>query len=1112
MRNWFCAGFRHLAWLLVLALVTTATATAAAQPYAPTTGTINNLVVFIRFSDQPEFSRPLSYYDNLFNFASNSLKNFYLENSYNTLTVNSTFYPASTGAVVSYQDAHPTAYYQAYHAATNPSGYQGAESTARETDLVTNALNAIKDHIPDGLNLDGNGDGYIDHIVFEVYSTNANPLPVLFYSRATYDASGAIVVNGKKVGNYTWVSASQDFQPSFVGALEIHEMGHSFGYPDLRDNSGRTPVGDWDVMSLSRPVHSGAYMKNRFTGWIRSIPTITAYGTYTINDLTQATNNSYKIAIPNSSEFLVLEYRKAVGPFESNLFGSGLCVTRVNEAAGIWGNLDGPPYFLYYYRVDGSTSNDGTGNAWTACLNAESGRTQFNDRSNPACFRSDGSPCGISLHSVGSTSGSTLTFSVGDPNAVTVTRAISGYLYNGGNRVIGATVTLSGDANSAVTTGNLGTYAFSVAEHGNYTITPAKANLTFAPINAMFANVTADQTQNFPSTNNTNTISGTVSSAGMPMSGVTVTVSGGNYPAPATTDANGGYSFTVYAGSDYEIWPAKPGFLFSPSSVTVSNVTASLVQSFSTVLSASTTTTTTTAPTTSTTSTPATTTSTTVATTTTTTLAAVTTIPTTSTTTSTSTAAPTTTTTSSPTTTTTTTTTTITAAGESFALTTARTFTAGAGSTVIIPAGSAAAGSLISLPAPPSSGGAQASVAVMIGGQSLKVSGVSTDAVIAVGTAIIDGVPTTVLRTTSGTASATSTVLSQPLFAVGNTIVISAATFATATSALNGTTGDTTLGVALGAVTLSAATIAGGRMLAGEYALLNSAGVVSSVTLGSAGGTGAVGDPLVIAGKPANLDLGGVILPSLKGAALRIDGGMQSLERAILAVAPGVALGTGGQTASGALPVSAGNTRAYLQPMGAVTIDASQPDGTTIRDDGLIQLARNGVLVTFAPGLADTRQFATDLGTVVADATMRISASGAIVTRAGGTQWVFQPGLAVTPGAATGLAGFETDRSGLVVYRDGAGNRQTLYPTFLDPSALGLMLKTTFGPGIGVVPDFAGSVRVNIASFPARILKPDYTMTVVPETQKGKSWWSDAGTGKFFIVYADGSAQGFSAE
>ncbi len=556
-----------------------------ARPYAPTTGTINNLAVFIRFSDQPEFTQSASYYDGLFNTASNSLKNFYLENSYNTLTVNSTLLPTPSGnAIVSYQDSQPTAYYQPYNASTNPIGYVGAQSTARETALITNALNAVSAQIPGGLNLDGDGDGFIDHISFEVYSTNANPLPGIFFSRATFDTSGSVVLNGLKVGSYTWNTASQDFPGVPLGNTEIHEMGHSFGYPDLRGNGGRTPVGNYDTMSISTATtHAGAYEKFRFTNWILAIPEITgAYGTYAINDLTQSTNNAYKIKLANSNEFLILEYRKASGPFESHLPGSGLCVTRVNESAGMWGNLGGPPFFLYYFRVDGTPASDGVGANFT-CLSAETGRTQLNDNSNPYCFKSDGSPCGISIYNVGTSSGSSISFSLGDPSVATVNRVISGFLFNGGNRVSNATVTLSGDANAMTTTDSLGRYLFVVNNGGNYVVTPSKVNLSFSPAAVTYTGIGSDQVQNYSAANNTNTISGTVTSGGQPVSGAVVTCTGGNFPAPVTTDATGTYAFSVYAGADYVVHASKTNYFFTPASKSLTNVTTNLSgQDFST--------------------------------------------------------------------------------------------------------------------------------------------------------------------------------------------------------------------------------------------------------------------------------------------------------------------------------------------------------------------------------------------------------------------------------------------------------------------------------------------------------------------------------------------------
>lgn len=570
----------------------------AARPFAPATGTINNLVVFIRFSDQPAFTQLFSYYDGLFNSDTKSLKNFYIESSYSTLTVTSFFpLPALSSRSTdgfSYKDLHPTSYYAPYNVSTNPTGYQTAlEGTQREIELVTNALAAIKDQIPGGLDLDGDNDGFIDHITFEVYSSQLYPQPVKFYSRAAFDSSGSIVINGKQVGSYTWVAASQDSPEFYLASVEIHEMGHSFGYPDLRGNAGRTPVGDWDVMSMSKPVHSGAYMKNKFTGWVASIPEITSYGTYSINDLTQSTNNSYKISIPGRNEFLVLEYRKAAGAFESNLPGSGLCITRVNEAAGISGNLGGPPFFLYYFRPGGTLVSEASNTNAFTCLSAETGQTQFNDYSNPACFLSDGSPCGISIYNIGSASGSSVTFSVGNPATTTVTHVIRGNVTYGSttNRVIGATVTLSGDALGEATTalgGGTTAYLFTVNAGGSYTVTPTMANVIFNPVSATVSPITLDQVLNFSATKITKTISGTITSAGLPMGGVPVIFNcpaGGNYVGQMTTDVTGAYSFVVDAGSTCSVWPSKLNYNFSPNSKSFSNITSNQSQDFATISS-----------------------------------------------------------------------------------------------------------------------------------------------------------------------------------------------------------------------------------------------------------------------------------------------------------------------------------------------------------------------------------------------------------------------------------------------------------------------------------------------------------------------------------------------
>ncbi|MDV7396982.1 hypothetical protein RZS08_36625, partial [Arthrospira platensis SPKY1] len=91
-------------------------------------GTLNNIVIYIRFSDQEEFTSDTIVNWNRFNETgsnTSSVLEYFREVSYNKLDVPSTFYPVSPDNIVrSYQDSFPRAYYMPYNAVTNPEGYQ----------------------------------------------------------------------------------------------------------------------------------------------------------------------------------------------------------------------------------------------------------------------------------------------------------------------------------------------------------------------------------------------------------------------------------------------------------------------------------------------------------------------------------------------------------------------------------------------------------------------------------------------------------------------------------------------------------------------------------------------------------------------------------------------------------------------------------------------------------------------------------------------------------------------------------------------------------------------------------------------------------------------------
>jgi M6 family metalloprotease-like protein len=372
---------------------------------APKSGTINNLVVFIRFSDETEFTDNMSTYQGYFNTNTSSMANYFQEVSYTGLSVGSTFYPSTVGStVVSYQDSNPRAYYQPYNAASNPTGYNGStERMNREHLLLKNAINSIASQVSSSLNLDGDGDGRVDNVCFVVkgsptaWATLLWPHQWSLYSQTVY-------INSKRVYTYNFQLQSV----LGVGVL-CHEMMHSIGAPDLYHytSDGITPVYQWDLMEYDRnpPQHIGAYMKYRYTQWLSSIPEITTTGTYTLNPLTSATNNCYKIASPNSAtEYFVVEYRRRTGTFETSLPGEGLLVYRINTAMDGQGNSNGPPDEVYIYRPNGTTTVNGTPSQ--ANLSSNVGRTSFNN-----AYLVNGSPGGLNITNVGA-AGSTISFDV----------------------------------------------------------------------------------------------------------------------------------------------------------------------------------------------------------------------------------------------------------------------------------------------------------------------------------------------------------------------------------------------------------------------------------------------------------------------------------------------------------------------------------------------------------------------------------------------------------------------------------------------------------------------------------------------------------------------------
>ena len=365
----------------------------------PNHGTLNNIAIFIRFSDDGEFANTYSSIDNMFNDMSGnnvSMRSYFQSASYGAIDIPTTFYPRHNGeTIISYQDNQPRSYFQPYNASTNTNGYVGDDQRrTREFDLLQRAVTYINNSypIPTDLNIDFDNDGKVDNVCFIVKGDVGAWGGLLWpHKWSLYDRT--VTINGKRV--YTFNFQLADATDHFNTSTMCHEMNHSLGAPDLYhySYSGPDPVGPWDLMNQNAtpPQHCGAYMKMKYGHWIDEIPEITQAGTYTLNPISSAapTNIAYKIVSSNPNQFYVVEYRDKNA--ETALPGSGLLIYRIDTRFD--GNVNYDPDKgiydeIYIFRPNGTVSNEGS--LSLANFSADVNRTEFCATTSPYPFLSEG--------------------------------------------------------------------------------------------------------------------------------------------------------------------------------------------------------------------------------------------------------------------------------------------------------------------------------------------------------------------------------------------------------------------------------------------------------------------------------------------------------------------------------------------------------------------------------------------------------------------------------------------------------------------------------------------------------------------------------------------------
>lgn len=363
-------------------------------------GTLNNLIVFIRFSDDTPHTTTRGQMDAMCNDSTptaTSMFQYFREASYGKIRVVTHFIPAPADAnstFLSYQSIHPRSYYEPYDATTNPIGYQESERNAREFDLLDSCVAWINNnhYVDSSINLDFNNDGLIDNIIFAVKGNVGDwndllwPHKFSLYDRQRY-------INGKRV--YTFNLALAGSGTHYFGCSTFcHEMNHSLGAPDLyhyNTNTTVSTVSNWDLMcsNSNPPQHMSAYVKLKYGNWLDSIPEITMPGTYTLSSLADQNLDenpirAYRIRSDHPNQWYVLEYRDNSEHYETALPGKGLLIYRIDDRFSGNSGYNGTSVFdeIYLYRPGGN--NDTTnGNPSQAYFSGSTSRTSFSWHTNP---------------------------------------------------------------------------------------------------------------------------------------------------------------------------------------------------------------------------------------------------------------------------------------------------------------------------------------------------------------------------------------------------------------------------------------------------------------------------------------------------------------------------------------------------------------------------------------------------------------------------------------------------------------------------------------------------------------------------------------------------------
>jgi M6 family metalloprotease-like protein len=360
----------------------------------PTTGDRKLVCILIGYPDKP-FVKTKAEFENLFNQvgyttggATGSVKDFYLENSYNQFNL-----------TVDVAGPYTASNNLAYYGGDNESG-----NDSRPRDLVTEAVNLANPDI-DFANYDNDSDGYVDgvYVIFAGYGEEAGGGTDAIWSHA-WNLSPSVTLDGKIISRYSCSPELRGNSGSNITRIGVicHEFGHVLGAPDYYDTDYETGgsysgTGGWDLMAGgswnnggATPAHHNGYTKVYYYNWA-SATLLSTPSNVTIYNSAENSNSFFRINTTTPNEFFFLENREK-HKFDAAIPGSGMIIYHVHSEIANAGNGINSTHPQRMYPVSANAPSDPTStpssygsiNSASCSWPGTSNKATFNDFSTPS--------------------------------------------------------------------------------------------------------------------------------------------------------------------------------------------------------------------------------------------------------------------------------------------------------------------------------------------------------------------------------------------------------------------------------------------------------------------------------------------------------------------------------------------------------------------------------------------------------------------------------------------------------------------------------------------------------------------------------------------------------